>query len=43
MTNSSKVILLTARRNLLSERDPVGNLRIIKKLDRKIRNLSSKE
>ena len=43
MTNSSKVILLSARRNLLAERDPVSNLRIIKKLDRKIRNFSSKE
>ena len=41
--NFDKVILLTARRNLLSDRDPVGNLRIIKKLDRKIRNLSTKE
>ena len=43
MTNSAKVILLSARRNLLAERDPAGNLHIIKKLDRKIRKLSSKE
>lgn len=43
MSNSSRLVILSARRALLADRDPVGNMRIIKKLDRKIRNLSSKE
>lgn len=43
MTNEAKVMVLTARRNLLEARNPVENMKIIKKLERKIRKYSTKE
>jgi hypothetical protein len=43
MTNETKVALLTARKNLLNARDPVGNVNLIRKIDRKIRKYSTKE
>ena len=42
MTNEAKVMVLTARRNLLEARNPVENMHIIKKLERKIRKYSGK-
>ena len=43
MTNESKVAALTARKNLLNARDPVGNINIIRKINRLIRKYSTKE
>ena len=43
MTNEAKVMVLTARRNLLEARNPVENMKIIHKLERKIRKNSAKE
>ena len=43
MTNENKIMLLTARRNLLNDRDPVGNLNIIHKIDRLIRKYQKKD
>lgn len=43
MTNETKIALLTARKNLLNARDPVGNVNLIHKIDRKIRKYSAKE
>ena len=40
MTNETKVAILTARRNLLNERDPIGNVNIIRKINRLIRKFS---
>ena len=40
MTNETKVAILTARRNLLNERDPIGNANIIRKINRLIRKFS---
>ena len=37
MTNEAKVKALIARRNLLNERNPVGNTNIIRKINRLIR------
>lgn len=42
MTNETKIALLTARKNLLNARDPVGNVNLIRKIDRKIRKYSAK-
>ena len=42
MTNEAKVLVLTARRNLLEARNLVENMHIIKKLERKIRKYSGK-
>lgn len=38
-SNDTKLAMLIARRDLLTHRDPVVNLHIIAKLDRKIRSL----
>ena len=43
MTNEAKVMVLTAHRNLLEARNPAENMKIIKKLERKIRKYSAKE
>lgn len=43
MTNETKVAILTARKNLLNERDPVGNINIIRKINRLIRKYQKKE
>ena len=43
MTNETKVMQLTARKNLLNARDPVGNVNIIRKINRLIRKYSTKE
>ena len=43
MTNETKVAQLTARKNLLNSRDPVGNVNLIRKIDRLIRKYSTKE
>ena len=40
MTNSDRVVMLTTRKNLLMERNPVENRNIIRKLDRLIRKYS---
>lgn len=40
MTNETKVAILTARKNLLNERDPIGNVNIIRKINRLIRKFS---
>ena len=40
MTNENKVKALIARRNLLNERDSVGNVNIIRKINRLIRKFS---
>lgn len=40
MTNEAKVLMLTARKNLLNSRDPVGNVNIIRKINRLIRKFS---
>lgn len=37
MTKETKVAILTARKNLLNERDPMGNANIIRKINRLIR------
>lgn len=37
--NETKIRLLEARKNLLSQRDPVANANIIHKIDRNIRKL----
>lgn len=41
MTNETKIALLTARKNLLNARDPVGNVNLIRKIDRKICKLAA--
>lgn len=43
MTNETKVAILTARKNLLNERDPVGNINIIRKINRLIRKYQKKD
>jgi hypothetical protein len=43
MTNETKVAILTARKNLLNERDPVGNINIIRKINRLIRKYSKEK
>ena len=43
MTNEAKVAALTARKNLLNARDPVGNVNIIRKINRLIRKFSTQE
>lgn len=43
MTNETKVAALIARKNLLNARDPVGNINIIRKINRLIRKYSAKE
>ena len=40
MTNENKVKALIARRNLRNERDPIGNVNIIRKINRLIRKFS---
>lgn len=40
MTNAEKITQLTARKNLLNERDPIGNVNIIRKINRLIRKFS---
>ena len=40
MTNENKVKALIARKNLLNERDPIGNVNIIRKINRLIRKFS---
>ena len=40
MTNENKVKALIAHRNLLNERDPIGNVNIIRKINRLIRKFS---
>ena len=43
MTNETKVAILTARKNLLNERDPMGNINIIRKINRLIRKYSKEK
>ena len=43
MTNETKVAILTARKNLLNDRDPVGNINIIRKINRLIRKYSKEK
>ena len=43
MTNETKVAILTARKNLLNERDPMGNINIIRKINRLIRKYQKKD
>lgn len=43
MTNETKVAILTARKNLLNDRDPMGNINIIRKINRLIRKYQKKE
>ena len=43
MTNENKVKALIARKNLLNERDPIGNANIIRKINRLIRKYQKKE
>lgn len=43
MTNETKVAILTARKNLLNERDPMGNANIIRKINRLIRKYSKEK
>ena len=43
MSNELKVMQLTARKNLLLSRDPVGNVNLIRKIERQIRKYSTKE
>lgn len=43
MTNETKVAILTARKNLLNDRDPVGNINIIRKINRLIRKYQKKD
>lgn len=40
MSNETRIAMLTARKNLLNQRDPSGNANIIRKIDRQIRKLS---
>lgn len=40
MLNETRIAMLTARKNLLNQRDPSGNANIIRKIDRQIRKLS---
>ncbi len=40
MLNETRIAMLTARKNLLSQRDAVGNANIIRKIERQIRKLS---
>ena len=40
MTNDNKVKALIARKNLLNERNPIGNVNIIRKINRLIRKFS---
>ena len=40
MSNSDRIVMLEARKALLAERNPVENQNIIRKLERKIRQLS---
>lgn len=43
MTNTEKIAQLIARKNLLNERDPVGNINIIRKINRLIRKYQKKD
>ena len=43
MTNETKVMQLTARKNLLLSRDPVANANLVRKIERQIRKYSTKE
>lgn len=40
MSNETRIAILTARKNLLNQRDPSSNANIIRKIDRQIRKLS---
>jgi hypothetical protein len=40
MSNSDRIVMIEARKALLAERNPVENQNIIRKLERKIRQLS---
>lgn len=40
MSNSDRVLMLEARKAILLERNPVENANIVRKLERKIRQLS---
>ena len=40
MSNSDRIIMLEARKAILAELNPVENQNIIRKLERKIRQLS---
>ena len=39
MSNKAKILMYEYRIQVLNARDPVGNMRLISKLTRKIRNL----
>ena len=39
MSKETKILVLETRKQLLLTRDPVGNLNISKKIDRKLRKL----
>ena len=43
MTNETKVAILTARKNLLNDRDPMSNINIIRKINRLIRKYQKKD
>lgn len=39
MSNETRINMLKYRKNLLSQRDPVANANIIRKIDRQLRKL----
>lgn len=41
MSNETRIAMLTARKNLLNQRDAAGNANIIKKIDRKLKQLQN--
>lgn len=43
MSNGTKVMQLTARKNFLLSRDPVANANLVRKIERQIRKYSIKE
>lgn len=41
MSNETRIAMLTARKNVLSQRDAAGNANIIKKIDRQLKKLQN--
>lgn len=41
MSNETRIAMLTARKNVLGQRDAAGNANIIKKIDRQLKKLQN--